>query len=143
MNITLSQVDLQGVLVFQAVARSGSFTRAGNELGLTQSAVTRQVQQLEHAVGTPLLIRTTRSVRLSEAGQAFLDTTTRITRDFQESLDRFSESYLDQPPRVTLGLSHATLRRRLAAAGSPYRALRARCLRDAACEMLQQDDALG
>ena len=41
---------------------------------------------------------------------------------------------------ATLGLSHATLRRRLAAAGSPYRELRVRCLRNAACEMLRRGD---
>jgi DNA-binding transcriptional LysR family regulator len=55
--------------VLRAVARSGSFSAAGRELGLTQPAVSQQMKALEAAAGTPLLIRGPRETRLTEAGE--------------------------------------------------------------------------
>lgn len=57
---------------FEAVARHLNFRLAADELALTQSAVSRQIQALEEEVGTPLLVRHTRSVRLSSAGAVLL-----------------------------------------------------------------------
>jgi DNA-binding transcriptional LysR family regulator len=54
---------------FEAAARHLSFTRAGEELALTQSAVSRQVQALEQALGVRLFERRTRALALTEAGQ--------------------------------------------------------------------------
>ena len=54
---------------FEAAARSLSFTRAADELFLTQSAVSRQIQQLEASLGTPLFERRHRALTLTEAGQ--------------------------------------------------------------------------
>jgi DNA-binding transcriptional LysR family regulator len=107
MNDLRSPFDLRTVELFCAVARASSFTRAGHELGLTQSAVTRQIQHLEQALGASLFHRTTRSVGLTKAGESFLEIATRLLQDFDESLDRFREDHLDQPPKLKLGLSHS------------------------------------
>lgn len=56
---------------FESAARHQSFTRAAEELALTQSAVCRQVAALEAFVGVPLFARTRRGVRLTEAGVAY------------------------------------------------------------------------
>lgn len=56
---------------FEAAARHQSFTRAAEELALTQSAVCRQVAALEAFVGLPLFRRTRRGVQLTEAGAAY------------------------------------------------------------------------
>src|SRR4051794_19634877 len=53
---------------FEAAARHLSFTLAGQELFLTQSAVSRQIQQLEASVGVPLFERKHRALVLTEAG---------------------------------------------------------------------------
>ena len=53
---------------FLAAARHLSFTRAADELCLSQSAISRQVQALESALGTPLFLRGVRSLTLTEAG---------------------------------------------------------------------------
>lgn len=53
---------------FVAVAEDRSFSRAAQRLGVTASAVSQAVKRLEERVGTPLFARTTRSVRLTEAG---------------------------------------------------------------------------
>ncbi|HEY8545071.1 MAG TPA: LysR substrate-binding domain-containing protein [Acidimicrobiales bacterium] len=58
--------------VFQQVARTGSLAGAARELSYTQPAVARQVAELEREVGTPLVVRHGRGVRLTEAGEALL-----------------------------------------------------------------------
>ncbi|WP_026870368.1 transcriptional regulator GcvA [Inquilinus limosus] len=59
---------LSAVRVFEAAARHLSFTRAAEELGMTQAAVSYQIRLLEDRVGTPLFRRLTRRVALTEAG---------------------------------------------------------------------------
>ena len=60
---------LASVRAFEAAARLGSFTRAGQELGMSQAAVSYQIKLLEERVGTPLFLRAPRQVRLTAAGQ--------------------------------------------------------------------------
>jgi DNA-binding transcriptional LysR family regulator len=68
-----SAASLQTLQVFLAVAQKRSFTQAARELGVTPSAVSQAVRQLEAQVGVALLSRTTRSVALTEAGRAVLE----------------------------------------------------------------------
>lgn len=56
---------------FAAAARHGSFTRAGAEVGLSQSAVSRQIANLEAWLGLPLFDRLGRRIRLNAAGAAY------------------------------------------------------------------------
>ncbi|MFF4922728.1 LysR family transcriptional regulator [Kitasatospora sp. NPDC001261] len=58
--------------VFRTVAHLGSFTAAGERLGFTQSAISRQIATLESELGTPLFDRLARGVRLTEHGRALL-----------------------------------------------------------------------
>lgn len=64
MNITFRQLK-----VFEAVARHASFTRAAEELYLTQPAVSMQVKQLEEVVGLPLFEQIGKRIYLTDAGQ--------------------------------------------------------------------------
>jgi DNA-binding transcriptional LysR family regulator len=59
--------------IFSRVAELASFSRAADQLGLTRARVSVAVQHLEERLGTRLLQRTTRSVRLTEDGERFLD----------------------------------------------------------------------
>ncbi len=77
----IKQEALAGLTAFRAVARFGSFTRAGDYLGVSASAISQSVRALEFRLGVRLLNRTSRRVALSETGRAFL---TRI----DEPLDR-------------------------------------------------------
>ena len=65
--------DLDGVLPLLAVVEQGSFRAAASRLGVTPSAISQAVKQLEERIGVPLLVRTTRSVGLTQAGQVFVD----------------------------------------------------------------------
>ncbi len=57
---------------FEAAARHLSFTRAADELNLTQAAVSNHVRALEEFIGRPLFLRTSRSLLLTEVGSAYL-----------------------------------------------------------------------
>ena len=61
-------ISMSHLRAFDAVARHLNFRVAAEELALTQSAVSRQIQALEHEVGTALFLRHTRSVELTSAG---------------------------------------------------------------------------
>lgn len=59
------------VPAFVEVVRQGSFTAAARVLDLPKSTISRRVSRLEDELGSPLLVRTTRKLRLTEAGEAF------------------------------------------------------------------------
>ena len=62
-----------GMSVLLAIAQAGSLTAAARKLGLTSSAVSKQVTRLEARLGTRLLHRTTRRVQLTEAGERYCE----------------------------------------------------------------------
>jgi DNA-binding transcriptional LysR family regulator len=64
MHLTLRQLE-----VFEAVARQGSYTRAAEELHLTQPAVSMQVKQLEESAGLPLFEQLGKKIYLTQAGE--------------------------------------------------------------------------
>ncbi|HDT6567700.1 TPA: LysR family transcriptional regulator [Enterobacter cloacae] len=63
------KIDLNLLPVFMAVAEEHSFSKAAVRLGVTRSAVSQGIRRLEDAFGTMLVMRTTRSVNLTEAGE--------------------------------------------------------------------------
>ena len=97
--------DLYELHLIQLVARHGSFTRAATEIGLTQSAMTRQIQGVEFRLGVPLFERTTRNVTLTEAGRFLVREGARLTGDVDALLARVKEEFLDAPKEVRVGVS--------------------------------------
>lgn len=79
---------LNALRVFEAAARHGSFTRAGGELGMTQTAVSYQVKLLEETLGETLFLRQPRQVVLSEAGE-------RLLPKVAEGLGKLAEAIAD------------------------------------------------
>jgi len=65
--------DLRTLAIFVKVAERQSFVRAATDLGITQSGVSNAIKRLEDQIGTPLLLRTTRRVSLTEDGAAFFE----------------------------------------------------------------------
>lgn len=78
---------LAAVRVFEAVARHGNFTRAAEELGMTQAAVSYQIKVLEERIGGPLFLRRPRQVELTELGQALAPS---VTQAFELMRSAFS-----------------------------------------------------
>ncbi|QNP64806.1 LysR family transcriptional regulator [Streptomyces genisteinicus] len=65
-------IEARHLRVLRAVAATGSFSAAARDLGCTQPAVSQQMKALESSAGTPLLIRTGREMRLTQAGEALV-----------------------------------------------------------------------
>lgn len=84
--------NLKRLTYFVSVVEAGSFTAAAERLGITKAVVSQQVARLEHECRTSLLIRTTRKVQTTEAGQAFYQRCARILRDAEEAFDELAET---------------------------------------------------
>lgn len=67
-----AMIEARHLRVLRAVAAAGSFSGAARALGCTQPAVSQQMKALEQSAGTPLLVRTGREMRLTEAGDALV-----------------------------------------------------------------------
>lgn len=65
--------DFSSLPVFVAVIESGSFSQAGKALGVSKSAVSKRINQLEERLGVQLLQRTTRRLSLTEAGERYFE----------------------------------------------------------------------
>ena len=75
---------------FAAICDAGSFTKAAREVNLTQSAVSLHVKRLEDQVGSRLIMRNTRGVRLTEHGEILLSYARRILALYKEAEHRLS-----------------------------------------------------
>lgn len=80
------RVDYLGLEAFVAVAELGSFSKAAQRLSLTQTALSHRIRKIEDDLGTRLLVRTSREVSLTMAGQTLLP-------QVRSTLERLSELY--------------------------------------------------
>jgi DNA-binding transcriptional LysR family regulator len=71
-------INLLQLRVFQAVARTSSFTRAADVVHLTQPGISKHIKQMEESFGTPLFDRSGRKATLTEAGAIFFEATQRV-----------------------------------------------------------------
>jgi DNA-binding transcriptional LysR family regulator len=103
-------VDLRHLRSFVAVAEEGKIGSAATRLFMTQPALTRQMQQLERAIGEPLLIRLPHGVELTDAGRELLDKA-RIAIEAAD--DAFRVGHAEHPHgRLVVGLPMAGGRQR-------------------------------
>jgi LysR family glycine cleavage system transcriptional activator len=95
---------------FEAAARHLSFTKAGEELYLTQSAVSRQIKDLEAQLGVPLFERRHRALALTEAGQQFYAAAAQVLTTMRSATERLrTASGRKRPLSVTTTHSFAAL----------------------------------
>jgi DNA-binding transcriptional LysR family regulator len=94
---------------FEAAARHLSFTRAAQELFLTQSAISRQIQALEAFVGLPLFERRHKSLALTPAGESFHRTVAQTLDVLRDATRRLKETRTGHVLTVTTTVSFAAL----------------------------------
>jgi LysR family transcriptional regulator, glycine cleavage system transcriptional activator len=82
---------LHAIRVFDAVARLGNFTRAAEELNMTQSAVSYQINLLERYVGAPLFTRLARGVALNGKGEAVAPVARRALADLAQNFKKLRD----------------------------------------------------
>lgn len=97
----------QAMRIFVRVAETGSFAETARQMNMSAPAVTRSVAGLEELIGTRLLVRTTRSVKLTEAGRVYVDDCRRILADIQEAEASAAGSYAT--PTGTLAVTASLL----------------------------------
>src|SRR3990170_1544109 len=103
---------LAAMRVFTQVIDSGSFAKAADRLGLSTSAASRQVADLEAHLQTRLLNRTTRRVSVTESGRAFYQRAVQLLADLEEAEQEASRAAavargtIRLTAAVTLGVRH-------------------------------------
>jgi len=93
-------LDLDQLATFVAIADTGSFTRAAEEVHRTQSAVSMQMRRLEERIGKPLFEKDGRSNRLTEDGERLLGYARRLLRLNRETLAAFDDESLEGHVRI-------------------------------------------
>jgi DNA-binding transcriptional LysR family regulator len=101
-------IDIRHFRYFQAVAQELHFGRAAARLCIAQPALSRQIQQLEEELGTPLLRRTQRRVELLAAGQVFLDRTNMILDEIERALIDARRTGAGEYGRLSVGFIHSS-----------------------------------
>lgn len=99
--------DLYQLHLFRLVVTHRSFTKAASAAGLTQSAITRQIQGIEKAVGLSLLERSTRSVKPTPAGEFLLVESGRLIGDVDACLRRLQDEFGKGPKEIRIGVSRS------------------------------------
>src|SRR3954466_16346779 len=94
---------------FEAAARHLSFTKAGGELFITQSAVSRQIKELEDQLGVELFHRRHRSLALTPAGQQFYAAAAQVLTTMRTATSRLKAQSGKRPLAVTTTASFAAL----------------------------------
>jgi DNA-binding transcriptional LysR family regulator len=113
--------DLNALLVFAAVAETGGFTAAADQLGVAKAKVSIDISRLETQLGVSLFSRTTRRVALTDAGQTLYAECVPLLRGVQEALGQVggAGAELTGTLRITAAVDHAvqSLSRAVAAFG--------------------------
>lgn len=91
--------------VFVRVAEAGGFAEAARQLDMSAPAVTRAIAALETQIGARLFIRTTRAVKLTEAGSRYLQDCSRILADIEEAEAAAAGSFITPSGTLTVTAS--------------------------------------
>ncbi|TDK63485.1 LysR family transcriptional regulator [Sapientia aquatica] len=89
-------MDLNAIWMFLKVAQTGSFTRAAKELGIPKSTVSKKIADLESSLQSTLLLRTTRSLQLTDAGKRYYDTCAKAFEDIKDA-EAFTQAASSEP----------------------------------------------
>ncbi|RYD19795.1 MAG: LysR family transcriptional regulator [Verrucomicrobiaceae bacterium] len=99
------EIDLYSLHLLRQVAKFRGFTAAADACGLSQSALTRQVQGIEARLGIRVFERTTRSVTITEPGAVLLRETEAIHNILTGAMRRIREDYLGERREVRIGIA--------------------------------------
>lgn len=96
-------VDLNSIVIFVRVVELNSFSQAARQLDIPKATVSRKVAELEAAIGTPLLHRTTRKLHLTEAGSLYFQYCRRIVNEIEAANQAVTA--LQSTPQGTLRIT--------------------------------------
>src|SRR5690606_39894103 len=101
---TAQALDIKALRVFEAVASTGNFSIAAKNLGLTQSAVSQVISQIERIVGVTMLDRSKRPLKLTPAGISLSRSAKQIVADMDKLIAQTREAALLNRAEIRLGM---------------------------------------
>src|SRR6266545_4216228 len=114
-------LELRHLRYFVAVAEELNFSRAAERLHMAQPPLSAAIRQLEQELGTQLLLRTTREVRLTDAGQVFLDGARRTLAELERATVDAQRAGAGELGRLRVAFSWSARFQTLPAIGSALR----------------------
>ncbi len=99
---------LNALKAFAVAARQGSFTLAGEELHITQGAISRQIKQLESALGVPLFLRLHQAVQLTDAGRELAESLQRLFAEMEVAVNKAAGKHRRQMLALNVPPTFAT-----------------------------------
>jgi DNA-binding transcriptional LysR family regulator len=115
-------VELRHLRYFIAVAEELNFSRAADRLHMAQPPLSAAIRQLERELGVDLFVRTTREVRLTDAGRAFLEGARRTLADAERAAEDAKRAGAGELGRLRIAFSWSTRFDTLPALGRAFRA---------------------
>jgi DNA-binding transcriptional LysR family regulator len=115
-------VELRHLRYFIAVAEELNFSRAADRLHMAQPPLSAAIRQLERELGVELFVRTTREVRLTDAGRAFLEGARRTLADAERAAQDAKRAGAGELGRLRIAFSWSTRFDTLPALGRAFRA---------------------
>ncbi|TDL30813.1 LysR family transcriptional regulator [Jeotgalibacillus sp. S-D1] len=97
-------MEIKHLQYFIKVTDTGSFTRAADELYMTQPAISRMMKSLEDEAGMPLFIRSRKKLRLTDAGRVFYEHAQKMDQQFQELQDSLASLSNHTKGLIRIGL---------------------------------------
>ncbi|MFW2541219.1 LysR family transcriptional regulator [Primorskyibacter sp. 2E107] len=97
----------KSLLVFEAAARHGSFTRAAKDFNISQPSISRNIAQLEQDIGQPLFVRGAGGAHLTDAGRLLFGATTDGLGRIAEAIDTLRAQSMASDSELVLSLSNA------------------------------------
>lgn len=91
----MRDIDLNRLLVFKVVVLTGSFSKAGQQMRMPKSRVSRQIASLEKELGVPLIYRTTRSFQLTTEGKDLFQRALPLLTDLESVLQNVGDTNAD------------------------------------------------
>jgi LysR family transcriptional activator of glutamate synthase operon len=100
-------LELRQLQYFVKVARKQHVTQAAEELHVAQSAVSRQIHQLEDELGFPLFVQKGRNLKLTSVGKLFLERTEAILADLDRAVSEVKEFMDPEAGEIRIGFPHS------------------------------------
>jgi DNA-binding transcriptional LysR family regulator len=114
-------LELRHLRYFVAVAEELNFSRAAQRLHMAQPPLSAAIRQLEQELGTELLLRTTREVRLTDAGRSFLDGAHRTLAELERARSDAQRAGAGEVGQLRIGFSWSARFETLPAVGRSFR----------------------
>src|SRR5690606_35433036 len=102
------EIELDKLKAFYTIVKSGTFTKAADILNISQSALSRAIQQFEYRIGTKLIIRSPQELKLTIEGKKLYDFAERTLKDAEALANQFNDNSNEAQGKLKISTMPAT-----------------------------------